>query len=144
MTARRDFLAFTAGAVAAKTVLPLAARAEVRHVSAPSEHPDAELIAVCAEFDRLEQAYIDRGGDYEPGSPEDDAAEAERDRLSAAQDPLVARMCELRATTREGQAARARSLALWNAELLKPGSGDTGTCLTAAIVRDLLAGSAMA
>ena len=41
MTVRRDFLAFTAGAVVARTVLPLAARAE------PGAHPDAALIAAC-------------------------------------------------------------------------------------------------
>jgi hypothetical protein len=42
MTLRRDFLAFTAGAVVAKTVLPLAAKA------APVPEPD--LHAACARF----------------------------------------------------------------------------------------------
>ena len=40
----------------------------------------------------------------------------------------------------EGQAARARSLALWDAELMKP-QGDITGQLTQAIVRDLLARS---
>ena len=104
MNTRRDFFAFTAGTVAAKTMLPLAARAEREGHSTSS---DTELIAVCAEFD--------------------------------AQSPLVDRMCKLRATTMEGDRARACSLALWDAELMKDGPGDTGECLTAAIVRDLLA-----
>ena len=102
-------------------------------------HPDAELLEACAAFDALERAYIAAGGDYALGSPEENAAEAERERLSDAQDPLVERMCELREVTREGQADRARSLALWDAELMKLGPGHTGTWLTAAIVRDLLA-----
>ncbi len=60
-------------------------------------------------------------------------------RLSNAQDPLVSHICDLRAVTREGQVARARSLALWDAELMKP-QKDTGGWFTQAIVRDLLAG----
>ena len=101
--------------------------------------PDAELLEACSALDTLERAYIAAGGDYALGSPQEDMAEAERARLSEAQDPLVERMCELRAVTREGQAARARSLGLRDAGLMKPGPGDTGTWLTAAIVRDLLA-----
>ena len=99
--------------------------------------PDAELIAVCAEFDRLELAALATFQGHEPGSPEDEAAEAERDRLSAAQEPLVERMCELRAVTREGHVARARSLALWDAELMKL-QHDIAGQFTQAIVRDLL------
>ena len=102
--------------------------------------PDAELLEACAAFDTLEREYLATGFGHEPGSPEDAAADAEQNRLTTAQGPLVERMCELRAVTQEGMAARARSLALWDAELLKGGTGDTGMCLTAAIVRDLLGG----
>ena len=43
----------------------------------------------------------------------------------------------------DGGASRpARSLALTDAELMKEGIGDAAQCLTAAIVRDLPAGSA--
>ena len=105
--------------------------------------PDAELLEACAAFDALERAYIAAGGDYAPGSPEEDKSEAERARLSDAQEPLVDRICDLHAMTREGQVARARSLALWDPELMKP-QNDTGGWLTQAIVRDLLAGSAVA
>ena len=106
--------------------------------------PDGELLAACAAFDALERAYVAAVGDYEPGSDEQVVAEAKQERVSDAQGPLIKRMCSLHATTREGHAARARSLALWDAELMKPAPGDTGKSLTAAIVRDLLAGSAVA
>ena len=105
--------------------------------------PDAELLAVCAEFDALERAYLATFTGFKAGSPEEEAAEAEQERLRAVQEPLVDRICELRAVTREGQVARARSLALWDAELMKS-QNDTGGWLTAAIVRDLIAGSATA
>ncbi len=49
MTLRRDFLGFTAGAVAARTVLPAVARAE-------SAHPDAGLIADSIEYYALQKA----------------------------------------------------------------------------------------
>ena len=100
--------------------------------------PDAELLQACAEFDALEQAYL---ATYVPGvddGPEWHAAEVERDRLADAQEPVADRICELRAVTREGQVARARSLALWDAELMKPKDDIIGQ-FTQAIVRDLLA-----
>ena len=56
MSTRRDLLAFTAGAVAAKTVLPLTARA------AQPAHPDAALIALGHNLDKAmaaEQAAWD-------------------------------------------------------------------------------------
>ena len=103
-------------------------------------HPDAELIVVCAKFDRLEHRYIAIGGHHAAGSPAEDGADAKRARITEAQSELVDRMIKLRAVTLEGHAARAHSLALWDAEMMKPGTtGDTGTRLTAAIVRDLLA-----
>ena len=89
--------------------------------------PDADLMEACAAFDELERAYIAAGGNWDAGSPEELASDAERERLSEAQEPLVDRICELCAVTREGHVARARSLALWDAELLKPATGDIGT-----------------
>jgi hypothetical protein len=55
MTMRRDFLAFTAGAVVAKTVLPMAARAENNGSNRTDilPHPDAELLRLIAESDAL-------------------------------------------------------------------------------------------
>ena len=104
--------------------------------------PDTELLETCAAFDELERASLATFQQQEPGSAEETAAEAERERLSEMQEPLVDSICELEALTREGQAARARSLAVWNAELMKPDRVFIEDRLTQAIVRDLLAGSA--
>jgi hypothetical protein len=106
--------------------------------------PDADLLAACAAFDALEREYLATGFGHEIGSPAEAVAEAEQERVSEAQRALVDRMCDLQAVTREGLAARAHSLALWDAELMKDGPGDIGECLTAAIVRDLLAGRPVA
>lgn len=128
VSTRRAVLGGAAGLVVAPAPGPTAAR-----------HPDAALLAACDAFYDLEGAYLATGFGHEIGSSEEAAADAEQERLSLAQAPLVARMCELRAVTREGQAARARSLALWDAELMKPGKVYTNDRLMAAIVRDLLA-----
>ncbi len=100
--------------------------------------PDAELLAACAAFDALEASY--RATDFrtEPCTPEADAAEAEQHRITAAQEPLVARMTELRAVTHEGRVARARSLIGWWPEVMADGEGTTGECLTYATLRDLV------
>ncbi len=101
--------------------------------------PDAELVAACQGFDAWEWTYLATGFDHKPGSLEAAEASAEQDRCHQEQAPLVSRMCELRATTHEGMAARARSLALWDEELMKvDGSNFVGDRLTAAIVRDLI------
>jgi hypothetical protein len=64
-----------------------------------------------------------------------------RERIPNAQEPLVDRIVDLHAIAPEGQAARARSYALWDAELMKPQDDIEGLC-TQAIVRNLVAGSA--
>ncbi len=228
MTLRRDFLGFTAGAVAARTVLPLVARAgepttlhsiadraellerysawleaerlglmvelypewdpreaaryvpadvfvnrQARGSPAPSTRAlivldaagiytgpdttearrqvwegsqagsdDAELLAACAVFDQLQRACDAIPGSHPPGSAEEDAADAERERICEQQEPLVDRMCQLRAATRKGVVARARSLVLWDKELMKERGEATGERLTVAIVRDLIGGAA--
>ena len=167
MTVRRDFLAITAVAVVAKTVLLVGAKAEEVNQAAPpprpegegefvsifarlteqwaeapvASHPDADLLNACATFDMLERAYLANGFAHDPLTLKGVAIEAEQDRIQREQHPLVDSMCEMRAVTMEGQAARARSLALWDAELMKP-QGDITGQFTQAIVRDLLAGSA--
>ena len=101
--------------------------------------PDAELLAACAALDELERAYCATDFGCEPESPADLAADAERERLSDAQGPFVDRICELRALTREGQAARARSLVFWKPCLIKDNSGGcTDDRLIYAVLRDLI------
>ncbi len=106
MSTRRDFFAFTAGAVVAKTVLPLAAHAE------PVRHLDAELIAVCAEFDACERQTCIIHGTGPDCVVDDDEANVVSAPLFTRMHVLLDRMDELRATTPAGIQARAHSLAL--------------------------------
>ena len=103
----------------------------------PGHLPDAELLEACAAFDTLERTYLATFRGYEFDSPEERASEAERARIAEIQYPIVDRICDLRAVTLEGQAARARSYALWDAEMMKP-QDDIEGLFTQAIVRDLI------
>ncbi len=94
-------------------------------------HPDAELLAACAAFDKRVRACFDIC------RLRDGTGDAELDRLSDAEDPLVKRMCELRAITKEGTAARARSLVLWAPWVIDEESSYTDQTLLRAIIRDL-------
>ena len=99
--------------------------------------PDAELLEACATFDDLERASLATFQGHSFGSPEEAAGQIERERIANAQEPLVGRICQSHAVTREGQAARARSYALWDAEIMKP-QDDIMGLFTQAIVRDLI------
>ncbi|MGI4976253.1 MAG: hypothetical protein ACRYG6_04840 [Janthinobacterium lividum] len=125
--------ALTGDAFAGAVVLP-----DHGEVFPPAPNPDADLLATCAAFDALERAYRATDFDCAPRTPEDLVNDAERSRIATAQNPLVERMAELRAVTRAGQIARARSLALWKPELLNDEPSDFGECLASAIVRDLI------
>jgi hypothetical protein len=84
--------------------------------------PDAELIALCTEFDDLEREsqamYPDEDtpvvGENGPGDPKDLRFAAIHER----QDELLDRICDMRAMTRAGLRARAKMIALWSPELL--------------------------
>ena len=104
--------------------------------------PDATLLAACVAFDDLERRANATFGGWDCDDPREAEAVAERDRLYAAQDVHNKVMLAHRAVTLDGHRARARSLAAWDLELMKAGPGDFGKQMTAAIVRDLLAGSA--
>lgn len=117
-------------------------------VTAPAEatppSPDAELIALCAQLDALEREYLatDFAANY--GTPADDAAEAERERIAGAQEPIVDAICATPPCTPAGAVAIARSLALWDADLLQ--KGGKGHCtddrLLATLVRGLTGSAA--
>lgn len=130
MTLRRDFLAFTAGAVAAKTVLPVA-RAEVRHGGAPS-HPDVDLIAVCAGHAAKIQAYNQGDGDFAAldEDPLWTAYEASRDFISNAK-PRT-----LEGVLAKARAAKAEAVGLDGSD--HPG-GSMGEIWAWDLVGDLLA-----
>ncbi|MGI4796953.1 MAG: hypothetical protein ACRYG8_23455 [Janthinobacterium lividum] len=108
--------------------------------------PDAELIRLCVECDGL-QARMDAL--YAVPRPDNlsnaqhIALEKARDLvekpLADAQDPLLERICELRATTPQGQAARARTLLGWDKDPCWTDDGCWNSQLLGAIVRDLVA-----
>jgi hypothetical protein len=144
MTMRRDFLAFTAGAVAAKTVLPMAAKAEpdaaksvVQPVAEPiaphrwpddlfppgqhprlNPHPDLELLLAIAEFEELEHQWDDLINEGSPSYIEDEKERAKATALlREAQLPSLEAICNLRATTLHGMRARVGCILLDNHEL---------------------------
>ena len=146
MTFRRDFLSMTAGAVAAKTVLPMAAKAEkLRQDGAVlTPHPDAALLAALSEFDAIEHHFLSlydrRHSRY---IEDDDDRDAVVVSLNEAQQPSLERVCSLPARTLEGILARVRTIVLQDAEL-NPAvdavtEGYANDRLMAALLRDLLA-----
>ncbi len=106
--------------------------------------PDAELIRLCAECDAL-QGQIDAlylpQLDHLP-TLEILAAEDTRTRavkpIADRQDPLLERICELRATTPQGHIARARTLLQWDKDPIWTHDECWNSQLIGAIVRDLV------
>ena len=132
--------ALTGGAFGAAIVLPNPGEAFPVAVS-----PDAELIDLCAECDAL-QARMDAL--YAVPRPSNlsnaqhVALEKARDLLeqplAEAQDPLLERICAIRATTPQGQSARARTLLGWDKDPCWTDDGCWNSQLIGAIVRDLV------
>ena len=101
--------------------------------------PDAELLAACAAFDALEhEAEALQVG---PGRIENDEARSRALAVIVArQEPWLERMCALRAGGPAGWRARARSLALWDRDMLADYEmGYTDRRLLAALLRDMVA-----
>lgn len=108
-------------------------------VAALPDDRDANLLALLAEFERLEAEIYALGAACE--TVEDEAAiDAARDRLIEAQDRLYAPIVATRAQTLAGIQARARNLPRWAPHLLvsEPGAGWDHQ-FTAALLRDLIA-----
>ena len=129
-------------AVAAKTVLPLAAKAEPCPGSGHGMHPDAALLAALAEFDAIEHYFLSL---YRGGSryiEDDDERTAAFQPFDEAQEPILEQVCSIQARTLEGILARARTIVLQDAELDPAADaleGYTNNRLVAALLRDLLA-----
>lgn len=108
-----------------------------------STSPDAELIRLCAECDAL-QAKVDALWTNNPTEGMTPAAseafEGARDVAQQpfldAQDPLLHRICELRASTPQGRAARVRTLLAWDKDPIWTHDGCWNSQLIGAIVRD--------
>jgi len=167
VSGRRGFLAITAGAVAAGTVLPAAAAVPStiptapvrdadgkwpRNLFPPGQHPadahgaripdepdDADLIALCAQLDALEREFLATDFGAMPNTPADDHAEAEQARIADAQAPIVDAICARPPQTAGGAVAVAHSLALWDGDLFRQGGPDgyTNERLVAVLVRSL-------
>jgi hypothetical protein len=106
--------------------------------------PDAELIRLCAECDALQGRIDAMYAVRDDGLTLAQAREMERARDIAqepfldAQDPLLHHICDLRATTPEGRAARARTLIAWDKDPCWTHDGCWNSQLIGAIVRDLV------
>ena len=107
--------------------------------------PDADLIRLCAECDalqvRMDALYAAPHPDN-LSNAQHVALEKARDvlekPLADAQDPLLERICELRATTPQGHAARARTLLGWDKDPCWTDDACWNSQLIGAIVRDLV------
>ena len=137
---RRAFLAGGVAATASAAVM-----ASVQSATGASfVSPDAELVAHCAMLDALEREFLATDFGALPNTPEGDHAEAEQDRISAAQRPIVDAICARPPVTHDGAVSVARSLALLDAELFRDGGPDgyANDRMIAALVRVLTARAA--
>ncbi len=117
-----------------------------REAHPTAESPDADLIDLCTRCDALQDQV-----DALHVRPSDDmtidqeiAWEQARDVLvqpiSDRQETLFERICDLRVTTPQGHAARARTLLGWDKDLCHPGEHHCWSeLLVGAVVRDLVA-----
>ena len=99
---------------------------------------DAELITACAEFDRLEMAYV--GLYHGPGRIDDDKARDAADKAAGRRDkqePLLDVITSTPAMTLEALRAKARSAVTWDFELLKHPSSSAEEIL-ASLLHDLV------
>ncbi len=119
---------------ATPAVMALASAGIGRAGEAAAPSPDADLIALCAQLDNLERAYL--ASDFE-----DDAADPKRKAIAAAQAPFVDAICVQPPQTLPGFLALARSLALWSPDAVTdPGSGGyTDDRLLSALLRAAVA-----
>lgn len=129
MTRRRDFLAFTAGAAASGVALPIA-------IAHAADNPDAELIALCGQFDALEQQALALY-DGPTRIKDEDECDALHDAITDQQRPLLARLCEMRATTEAGFRARAATANLWWNVKPEPDEAYWDERMIMALLRDL-------
>lgn len=101
--------------------------------------PDAELLAACAAFDTLEHEV--EALHVGPGRIVDDEVRSQAmAAIVARQEPWLERMCAIRVASPVCWQARARSLALWDRDMLAGyEDGYTDQRLLAALLRDMVA-----
>ena len=103
----------------AAVLLGMAGNVQAADTAAASS-PDAELIQLCAAFDKLTAEYNATDFSAFPNTPEGEFALAEQARISDLQDVLLGPICALRATTLTGFLTLARTLTRWDSECAKP------------------------
>jgi len=116
MTRRRDFL-------------PIA-------IAHAADNPDAELIALCGQFDALER-QVHALYDGPTRIKDEDELDALVAAITDQQKPLLARLCEMRATTEAGFRARAATANLWWADRPEPDEAYWNERMIMALLRDL-------
>jgi hypothetical protein len=132
---RRALLGGTAALLAGAVV------AATTSASTAAASPDAELIQLCAEIDRLEDEWRSLGS--KPGMTEAEAAAAEDKQdsqqgfYSKRQFPLIEEISKMEATTLEGMRARARTIVKWGPDIWNPAPG-VDEIMISALLRDLL------
>jgi hypothetical protein len=132
--------ALCGGAFGAAVVLPDPGEAFPALVASP----DAELIRLCAECDALQDqidamyAVRDEHLSHAETLALEKARDIAQEPFMDAQDPLLHRICETRATTPQGHAARARTLLAWDKDPCWTHDGCWNSQLIGAIVRDLV------
>ena len=100
-------------AAAASVVLPGVVAAEGTHHAV---HPDADLLVLAERFIAHERAIQAMPCDAVPGAAAADLEDVEQRRMIDVQHALTLQLGALRATTADGIAARARCLAVHNAD----------------------------
>lgn len=161
MTERRSFLTVITGGLVTATV-PFGATVgkdgklfPVRDASGmwpddlfpPGHHPrldykpnETPLLEACTAFDALETEFIMTfdGSDLDEESTEGMAVLADRDRIQAAQDPLVDAICDSPAITLAGLRAKARSLALYDEKAINVDATGHTDRLRTSLLQDIL------
>ncbi|MGI4942722.1 MAG: hypothetical protein ACRYHQ_19520 [Janthinobacterium lividum] len=133
--------ALTGGAVPEASALP-----EPSESSLTAGGMDAELIGLCSRCDALQDLvdalHVRPSDDMTIGQELawEQARDAVVQPISDQQEILFERICELRATTPQGHAARARTLLGWDKDLCHPRDHHCWSeQLVGAVVRDLVA-----
>ena len=110
-----------------------------------AETPDAQLIALCAEFDVLERRR-QHAANAARTMEEEELADRVWADVSQQQKPMLDRMCSFPCVTLAGLGALAASLVLWDAGELSVAEDDAeapvNERLTAALLRSVMAGRA--
>ena len=80
-------------------------------------NPDAELIALCAEFDALERQFLATDFAALPNTPAGEAAEQEQARLADGQRTIAGRISSTPFSTMQGAVALASTLAFFTGDM---------------------------